>query len=152
MIATAAVAALAALGSSSTQAAEHSISTDLRWLALGVCRGPTGLVDLRRVSFLTNRSILWKISGKLTRVSVEEESLHVAEIKENIEQGITIRDSAYEISPDSDIDIDLSLAILDGELVVYWRETFKHRRYRQGVMRVSERPISSLCEGSGGIG
>jgi hypothetical protein len=50
-----------------------------------------------------------------------------------------------------DVDVEVRLAFVDDQLAVFWRETFQHRRYRQGLLRVVDDGLQHWCEGVGGL-
>lgn len=47
-------------------------------------------------------------------------------------------------------DIFIKHATLQGRPVLYWRETYLHRQYRQGILKYVGPAIFELCEGIGG--
>lgn len=113
----------------------------------GTCVTSDGAVDLRRVLFLENRSIDISDHGTPRRVTLVRESVTVQNL---VDQTTLVHDLGSDISATSDIDIQLRLILLDGNLGVYWRETYQHRRYRQGIFRIHGERLTSLCEGLGG--
>lgn len=48
-----------------------------------------------------------------------------------------------------DLDLNLKIVALDGEVFFYWRETYKHRSFRQGLLRIVGDNIVPFCEGMG---
>jgi hypothetical protein len=49
------------------------------------------------------------------------------------------------------LDIQLKLVTFEGALALYWRETYLHRTYRQGLFEIQGMRASPLCEGAGGV-
>lgn len=56
-----------------------------------------------------------------------------------------------KIDVNEDLDLDLKFVLLEGELSLYWRETFRHRLYRQGIFRILRDGLAARCSGVGGI-
>jgi hypothetical protein len=55
------------------------------------------------------------------------------------------------VSRDGNIDIRLQFAFVEGRLSLYWRETYEHHSYRQGVFTIVGDDLVRLCEGEGGF-
>jgi hypothetical protein len=55
------------------------------------------------------------------------------------------------VDPNADLDVELKLGYFEGTLVAFWKETFRHRMYRQGLLRILGETVTPLCEGRGGI-
>lgn len=118
---------------------------------LGSCSTQNGFVDLRRVAFLENRSIDTESPTGTIRISVSEESVDIQSIGEGSNHRTFVHDLGDQLGRGLDIDIELKLGILEGNLVVYWRETFQHKSYRQGLFTVAPPNLMPLCEGRGGF-
>jgi hypothetical protein len=58
---------------------------------------------------------------------------------------------ASRADPLHDLDVELKFAYFEGELVIYWKETFQHRIYKQGLFKVDRGGAAFICSGSGGV-
>lgn len=113
---------------------------------------PTGSVDLRNVLFLENRSVNLERAPAGTRVELRGQTVLIRVGERNDEETVFVIDVAERISEEPDLpDIYLKLAMYDDRLAIYWRETFLHRIYRQGLMSIQNNDLVSLCEGRGGV-
>ena len=50
-----------------------------------------------------------------------------------------------------DPDLQLSFAQTTGGVALYWRETYQHRIYRQGLFRIVGARLEQWCQGRGGV-
>lgn len=116
---------------------------------LGSCISEHGPVDMRRVLFLENRAMEYESSRGRILITLQEQSVKIMRLGDS--DTIYIRDIG-SVVPHSggDADIFVKLALLDNRLLIYWRETFQHRIYRQGLLRIRDVELSALCEGFGG--
>jgi hypothetical protein len=48
-------------------------------------------------------------------------------------------------------DIDLSFVLINNELSIYWKETYLHRAYRQGIVAIRRDTVVAVCDGFGGF-
>ena len=125
---------------------------------IGSCEGSGGSIDLRRVMFLENRSIVIDGSQGPLRISVERDDFLVEEIGEGSQHRQYYNDIGNEVDESGELDIELKLASVEGRLVLYWKETFQNRIYRQGIFSINpsgfflatEESLTPLCEGRGG--
>lgn len=122
---------------------------DLRLSPIGSCTSADGPVDLSRLWYLENRSV--EVANH--RVGLGPQSVGIT-----ILDATPVRTHHYDIprmvsegGPAGDPDVELKLVVLDGQLAVYWRETYRHRMYRQGLFRVNGARLVRWCEGMGGI-
>jgi hypothetical protein len=85
-------------------------------------------------------------------ISLTDLSVLIEELKARPDDQVT---SVYEIrrmlGRQQLPDVDLTLGLLDGALVIYWRETYKHSSYSLGLFKFSNGKLIQLCEGSGGV-
>jgi hypothetical protein len=117
---------------------------------VGSCEGNGRSINMRRVMFLENLSVdIDGPNGEL-RVSVNRTDLVVEEIGSVSQRRRFINDIADLIDTTGEIDIQLKLAYFDGRLVLYWKETFQNRHYRQGLFNILGTNVSPLCSGLGG--
>lgn len=117
---------------------------------MGNCEQNGRSIDLHRVMLLENRWIDIDSPQGPLRISVNRGTFLATEIGPRSERRQFISDISDTIDPGSQIDIELKLAYLDGRLVLYWKETFQNRRYRQGLFNIVGTEVASLCEGLGG--
>jgi hypothetical protein len=118
---------------------------------IGSCAGNGRQVDLRHVAFLENRSIDFDQGQGMMRVSIEEETVYVRSLASGSTSPTNYYDIGLTVQQNGDADVDLKLGLLDGELVIFWRETFQHRMYRQGLFRPEATRLTPICEGRGGF-
>ena len=111
---------------------------------LGYCAGAQGSLDMAKLLIVENRSI--SLSRSTATAEINQESIIYRYLPEN---NLAVFDINALISPDEDLDILARFAVYNGNLVIYWRETYLNRSYRQGVLLLGERP-QVLCEGRGG--
>lgn len=113
---------------------------------VGYCVGGAGPIDLRDVLFLQNRAV----DRGERRISIEYDQVLIA-----THAGEQRRTYYFDLNTMIDEteppDIDLTLVLVDGELAVYWRETFQHRMYRQGIYAINDLRLEALCDGVGGM-
>ena len=148
-----ALAACLALGAAA-EAADKPLTAPVPQIELkdieqaGSCKGAAGNLDMQEVMFLENRSIDWKFPTKKIRVWLDRDKLHTSDPADP-STGVTFLGVNYLLKGDPDI--VLKLAVQDGRLLVYWRETFQHRVFRQGLFVVLEDGrLDGLCEGRAG--
>jgi hypothetical protein len=125
---------------------------------MGTCDGPRGSVDLRRISFLRRPyAILPGMTGPI-RISIDGENLLAKEVGRRSRQREFYDNIGYQVDENDDLDVELRLARVHGRLSVYWRETYRHRIYRQGLFEIhpdelfrdTSRALALICEGRGG--
>lgn len=97
---------------------------------------------MREVLFGSNRLIAR--DGRRLRIDGERLSI----ISGELTRPIRIDSLLF---PDEDVDMELSFAVVDGELLLYWRETYRHRHYRQGFLRIVDDSLVEVCRGGGGV-
>lgn len=128
-----------------------SASEQLTSSAYGSCETATGeYVDLGRAMFLENRSLEVR-DGALTRVlRLDGETFSIATLQAGTSSS-RLHDIDEEIGDGSRRDMDLKFVYLDGSLALYWRETYQHQQYQQGLFRIQGDSILFWCIGIGGI-
>src|SRR5688572_1852979 len=118
----------------------------------GNCKSTSGEFALNSVLFLTNKSVRLNSSSGDFEITVGDLSVTVNRVDKSVDSRTT---KVYEIrrlvARGSIPDLDLSLVIVNGDLGLYWRETYRHRSYRQGLFKIVGSQLVSLCEGTGGI-
>jgi hypothetical protein len=119
--------------------------------AIGDCDAGSRSINLRRLLFLADREV--EIDGPHgpILVSVEGEYLYIYRAGQTPREALFGTNIGSEAEPRRNLDIELRLAVFDGRLVVYWKETFQHRIYEQGIYRIDGEEITFLCKGRGGV-
>lgn len=113
------------------------------------CTSSSGEVtDLRDVVFLRDTTIPAAAGFSPRQISLDRQTVLVGDSEA---EGLHIFDVSPRISGDSGLDVELSLGLLRGGVVIHWRETFQHRRYRQGLLHIVGDDLVSICEGVSGI-
>lgn len=126
--------------------------------AMGECVGGNGRIDLHRVMFLENRTLVVDGGTGPLRLRLEDETFYSEEIGERSERRTYINQIDAMVQPGENLDIELKFALVNNRLVLYWRETYQHRFYRQGLLTIEGRPLfggddqvmTPLCAGRGG--
>lgn len=119
---------------------------------IGNCAGTGGRsFDLEKLLLLENRTALMEGSDGTLRVSVAGERVEILRLRPKSDGSVYITNIGYEVEPRADLDVELKLALNSGELVVYWKETYKNRIYRQGLFRIMGQHVAALCQGRGGF-
>lgn len=120
-----------------------------RFDPVGFCQAGREAVDLHRLDFRNERSLTVEDEHGARVVELAREAVRI----EGADGETLLNDIGrlVELRPGQDVDIVLSFATVDGRTVVYWRETYQNRSYRQGLMRILRERVEPLCEGIGGI-
>lgn len=124
----------------------------------GGCEGGNGRIDMRRVMFLENRTLEVDGGTGPLRLRLDGETFYSEEIGERSERRTYFNRIDAMVQPGEDLDIELKLALVNGRLVLYWRETYQNRFYRQGLLTIEgralfgddEQVMTPLCVGRGG--
>jgi hypothetical protein len=121
-------------------------------VGLGSCIGQDGPVELRRSLFLENRELDFIGDGGPMRIALMGQTVRISAPNQSEDGRIYSRDIGESVSEErGTADVNLKLALFEGRLVVYWRETVQHRIYRQGLFRVNGLDLTALCEGRAGF-
>jgi len=118
---------------------------------LGNCEGNGASFDLRRLMLIENRSIRMEGAHGELQVSVNREQVRIDAVRDGSAQPVYSTNIGYAAEPHGDLDVELKLGYLDGAPIVYWKETFQNRIYRQGLFRIVGERVEQLCAGRGGI-
>lgn len=120
---------------------------------LGSCATPDGQqIAIRDMLFIENRDIPWAGADGETRARIQRQTLYIDHDHDSsLGVGTSRQIISEEIDPDAHLDLDLKFVLIDGTIGLYWRETFQHRMYRQGVFRFTAQQLTKVCEGEGGI-
>jgi hypothetical protein len=128
-----------------------SVSSTTRADLMGNCLDSNGQpIGLRKLLFLENRSLVIEQNG-VFRIDLVGESIEILRTAPQADKGAYVTNLGYEVSPDDDIDIESKFALLAGDLVVYWKETYQHRIYRQGLFRIESQGVRAVCQGKAGF-
>jgi hypothetical protein len=118
---------------------------------VGTCTRQGGqTIDLKHMLTMTNRSVDVRENGVTRRVRLGLQSVAIESNRGTPNAVIQVDNIGYDLNPKGGIDIVLNFAMVDGVLGVYWRETYQHREYRQGLYRLDHDRIVPWCEGIGG--
>jgi len=146
MIASIIILAIAVSGAAPTVIASPKVD------AVGDCVSARGQAfDLRKVMFLENRSLDLERGDETVRVTLRGERIELVKLGAKPDGGIYSTNIGDEVEADDDLDVELKLAYVSGEAVLYWKETYQHRIYRQGMFRFLGDRVQKLCEGKGGV-
>lgn len=138
--------------------APPQISGELRLSVTGSCGGGGSSIDMSRVMFLENRTLVIDGATGPLQVELDGENFSIEEIGEGSGRRTYAEPMDAMIEPDADLDIELKLALVDSRLALYWRETYRNRFYRQGLLAIEaraffnaeDRGLRPMCEGRGG--
>ncbi|MCE3252336.1 MAG: hypothetical protein K0Q67_1346 [Cellvibrio sp.] len=104
------------------------------------------------VIFIKNESIKYRHENKFIFLKINDENIKISEtIDSKIDPDSEKIVQIDSLIGDNDPDINLTLILLDGEYGVYWRETFQHKKYRQGIYKYEGNSLVSVCAGEAGI-
>lgn len=107
---------------------------------------------MENVIFIKNKSVKYRYADKFIVLKIKDENIKISAITEtNIEPDSERIINIDNLVGDSDLDVSLTLILLDGEYGVYWRETFQHKKYRQGIYKFEGAGLVSVCAGEAGI-
>jgi hypothetical protein len=110
------------------------------------------VVDFGALLHLTNKSVVTVAGKRSWQLTLSGLSVLIKESGSKSAGGlIDVFEIRRMINRDAPPDIDLSFALLDGSLYVYWRETYKHRSFDQGLYKFEAGKLSYFCMGSGGV-
>lgn len=130
----------------------ESLSETEDRVGLGSCVGEAGPLDLRRVMLLQNRILDLGAAGSATRVTLEGQIVRIRALDPGSGEGESVGNVGNMIGRgDEDADVELTLGMFEGRPVIYWRETFQHHIYRQGLLRINGFALERVCEGAAGV-
>ena len=117
--------------------------------SIGWCRGESGLVSLAQITYILNRELDLGDGADRNRVVLRDQTITFRRLTRD-DSVISIDIGAVVARDGQDADVIITLGSYQGATVLYWRETFLHRQYRQGVFRINDSRLIPLCEGIGG--
>jgi hypothetical protein len=123
-----------------------------------MCVGSGGRINMDRVMILENRTLVVDGGTGPLRLRLEGETFYSDEVGEHSRHRTYSNWIGTFVQPGAELDIDLKLALLNGRLLLYWRETYQHRFWRFGLITIEGRALFGedaiamrpLCEGMGG--
>jgi hypothetical protein len=118
---------------------------------VGDCSSGAKDFDLRRLMLLENRTVVVDSPSGPLRVAVNGEDIEVQNTRGGPRAPLHSVNVGNAVDENNDLDVELRLALLNAELVVYWKETYQHRVYRQGLFQIVGETAVSLCTGHGGV-
>lgn len=122
------------------------------------CEGRDGRVDMARVMILENRTLIVDGGTGPLRLRLNGETFYSEEMGENSRHRTYLNRIDTLVQPGEGLDIDLKLAVLNGRLLLYWRETYQHQFWRYGLIAIEGRALFGderlamrpLCQGRDG--
>jgi hypothetical protein len=84
-------------------------------------------------------------------IGISGEQVQIRSARPRQDVPVHAENIADAVDPEKDLDVELKLAYLDGRLVVFWKETYRHRIYRQGLFHIVGERVKALCTGRGGV-
>lgn len=142
--------------SSAAVAASNDIAIKFLIDAKGSCKSETVNLSLNNVYFLKDKSLIEPIVDGYKILEINGDNFDVAyyskdgKFKQLKFDNIAL-DVAANNKNNSDVDIEASFVLLDGQVAVYWKETFINRPYKHGIFKVDNDKLVFYCEGKGGI-
>jgi hypothetical protein len=120
--------------------------------AVGDCIEPSGKADeLRGLRFLKSHSANTETAAGKLRITLQGEHVRIDNLRYGRAHGFYYSNLGDQVEPNDDLDIELRLARQKGRLVIYWKETYRHKIYRQGLFRVVDERVELICQGRGGL-
>jgi hypothetical protein len=127
---------------------------------LGSCLAPAQPpVDLRGVMLLQNRELTLDSDAGPVRISVEGQRFRLDVLDSDDRRHIVGNVGDTVSGADDRLDVFVTLGMRDGQPILYWRETYQHRSFRQGLLTIDLGAVNAdwahvlkpLCEGMGGV-
>ena len=117
----------------------------------GTCESNGRSFDLRRLALLADPTIEIDGPDGALRVTLDGEIIRIDEIGDGSVTQVFATNIGSRAEPNVDLDIKASLGYSNHRLVMYWKETYRHRIYRQRLFSIVNETIEPLCEGRGGV-
>jgi hypothetical protein len=118
-------------------------------LGLGVClSGKSPVVRLEELPIFDAPRVDLARFGIAVIARVEDETL-LLEREDKVTRFYRV-DRLVAGDAGTDFDVDTKIGLLDNRPVIVWRETFKHRPARFGVMTIGWEKLKPVCEGTTG--
>jgi len=121
----------------------------------GSCKAEKVDLDLEGIYFLKNTMVKQSAKDGYRILEVDNDGVDIKYYANNDVLKRTIPlDVAMKIlsfnKDKGDIDIEVNFILLDGQVAIYWKETYLHRLYKQGVFKVENDELVFFCQGKGG--
>jgi len=113
----------------------------------GSCIGSERSVDMSQVSISKSRT--YRPSARRGHAMTIKGDQVEIDLSATEGRG-TVKVIVVPLIVGGDPDVELRWARYEGSTFLYWRETYQHRAYRQGLLKITDRNIEPLCEGRGG--
>jgi hypothetical protein len=121
----------------------------------GYCAAEAKKIDIKNLMFLKNTEIRLSLNPGYALIGIEGESLR---IEKHNNSGSLVDTKIIDVDKSvlahakqtGDIDIEMSFVLLDGSIAVFWKETFMHQSYRQGIFKLENDNLQWVCEGTAG--
>lgn len=121
----------------------------------GTCIENKQTVYLNEAFFIKNKVIKIRSENGYSIIKIVRDLLDVKKFDKN---GSLIESYILDVKGNvlkrndkvKDIDIKISFVWVDNELGVYWKESFLHKQYMQGVYMIKNNQLNFYCQGSGG--
>lgn len=114
----------------------------------GTCRGRLD-VDMQKVEFLDNDAVTISAAEFSVRLTIDGERIG-EDWRRPMPRHTWEEIETLIVDSSGDIDLAARFARVDGAITVYWRETYLHRSYRQGLLGISVEGLYPLCQGAAG--
>lgn len=118
---------------------------------IGTCAAGGRVYNLHRLMILENHSVEVDGPHGPLRVNIAGQHVQIRKVDSKTNSIVYSENIADAADPKGDYDVELKLGYFDGMLVVYWKETYRHRIYHQGLFRLTGESFSQLCAGRGGV-
>jgi len=127
---------------------------------LGSClndRGPP--IDLRHVMLLPSHELTMDSRVGRVRISLDGQRFSLYLISSPDDEHVVGDVGDIVGRPHARADVFVTIGFLHTRPVLYWRETYQHRTFRQGLLNIEPqamngdwtRVLEPVCEGTGGV-
>lgn len=122
----------------------------------GTCVGNERTVYLNEAFFIKNTVIKLRSEQGYSLLKIIRDSLDVKLFDKNgnIVESYMLNVKGNVLTrnrKNKDVDIEISFAWVNSELGVYWKESFLHKPYMQGVFMLKNNQLEFYCQGTGGV-
>ena len=122
----------------------------------GSCLSEHEKIDLNEIYFLSDTKLVKKNTNGYELWEVDGEKFYLGQYSsggEFVSKYFTnvSMEIVEKVKNSKDMDVQLSFVLVDGAVALYWKETFIHRVYNQGIFKINGNNLVYLCSGKGGI-
>lgn len=122
---------------------------------IGTCESEGQKIDLLNVYFLKNTFIkaeknegydIYEISGDtfyIKHFGTDNKLIFTLPFYMTLELNSLIKSLG-------DVDVILEFVLVKGQPALYWKESFLHKPYRQGILKIENNSLAVLCIGKAG--